>query len=158
MQVWIETLIHGNSAFHATLTDQGLNIDPTDEDSWTFNTDADAPLTKYQLFNESGGNSGACDAACAVPADYDGDDTTADIQGILGDLFFEDGGILLIDTDAQGVNTPVLEFVDNDDQIFEVLGAGTEFTAPVTLVELGPNSGVFANYDELDQSKLSSYC
>ena len=28
------------------------------------------------------------------------------------------------------------------------------WTAPVTLLELGPNSGVFANYDELDTSNI----
>jgi hypothetical protein len=43
---------------HATITDLWLNIDPTDEDSWTFGTtgidDENAASTNYQVFNENG--------------------------------------------------------------------------------------------------------
>jgi len=42
-----------NAQVHLTLTDVQLNIDPTDEDSWTFG--AGNGTTFYQLFNENGG-------------------------------------------------------------------------------------------------------
>ena len=38
---------------HATITDLWLNIDPTDEDSWTFST-VGTISTNYQVFNENG--------------------------------------------------------------------------------------------------------
>ncbi|MBI5859176.1 MAG: hypothetical protein HZB73_00205, partial [Nitrosarchaeum sp.] len=46
-----------NSQIHATITDLWLNIDPTDEDSWTFSansTNTSAFGTYYQVFNENG--------------------------------------------------------------------------------------------------------
>jgi hypothetical protein len=50
------------SQIHATITDLWLNIDPTDEDSWTFGTNA-ANTTSvgphYQVFNENGQTGGA---------------------------------------------------------------------------------------------------
>jgi len=43
---------------HATITDLWLNIDPTDEDSWTFGTTGGALIkaasTNYQVFDENG--------------------------------------------------------------------------------------------------------
>jgi hypothetical protein len=163
------------AAFHATLTDQALNIDPTDEDSWTFNTVDTLPATYYQFFDESGNNAGGCGiddngdlAVCVVSSAKNS--VTPDVSGSLADFFFEDGGVLLLDTNAQnakdnsGNPLPVIEFQDNDDQFFAAFDStpgtigiklGLEgFKQPVTLVELGPNSGVFANYDEGDKSNI----
>jgi hypothetical protein len=40
---------------HATITDLWLNIDPTDEDSWTFGTITNgSATTNYQVFDENG--------------------------------------------------------------------------------------------------------
>ena len=38
---------------HATITDAWLNIDPTDEDSWTFNTVSGDAF--YHVYNDNGG-------------------------------------------------------------------------------------------------------
>jgi hypothetical protein len=50
------------SQVHATITDLWLNIDPTDEDSWTFGTTGTgnqaASITAYQVFDENGGSAG----------------------------------------------------------------------------------------------------
>src|SRR3990172_83426 len=40
------------SEVQVILTDGALNIDPTDEDSWTFGTNPAATATHYQVFNE----------------------------------------------------------------------------------------------------------
>ena len=39
---------------HVTLTDPQLNIDPTDEDSWTWDTLAASNSVCYQAFDENG--------------------------------------------------------------------------------------------------------
>jgi hypothetical protein len=39
---------------HYTITDIGLNIDPTDEDSWTFQASPTNQTTAYQVFDENG--------------------------------------------------------------------------------------------------------
>ena len=63
---------------HVTITDPMLNIDPTDEDSWTFDTTRGATAIHYQAFNENGEADGACvvaantaviDAACDAAAE-----------------------------------------------------------------------------------------
>ena len=156
------------SSLHATLTDQAMNIDPTDEDSWTFDTENGAVF--YQFFDESGLAAGGCGdgvTICIAGASDVTATATPDVSGSLADFFFEDGGLLFIDPDAQGVGTPVVAFQDNDDQQFieafdvdadgdvdadDVTAGG--IAGPVTLVELGPNSGVYANYDELDTSNI----
>ena len=139
---------------HVTISDNELNFDPTDEDSITFVTDGDD--TRYQLFDESGNNAGACaDFATNVDCVDDGylDTQSANIVPILGDLLFEEGGVLTLDVDAQdAVNGGDVLIVDgNSDSQFNA------FTTPtfVTITELGPNSGVFATYDEQDDSTLS---
>ena len=152
-----------NAQVHATVTDLWLNIDPTDEDSWTFATNADAingTDTFYQVFNENGRSGGA-----ALP-----------LAGELRSLMCENNCILIIDTNAQDRTYPVLTIQDNDDSIIEteakanydntaynyraldddgtvqrLLGEGT---VPVTITEQGPNSGVFGTYDESDKSVL----
>ena len=158
------------AAVHATLTDQALNIDPTDEDSWTFDTDA-TPVTIYQAFNESGVPAGICGGVAFAPvttcvaggaADAD-NSVTPDISGSLSTFLFEDGGVLLVNVDAQTTGTNVITFQGNQDQVFlpafdtnasGAVEATDAFSQPVTLVELGPNSGVFANYDELDEANM----
>jgi len=94
------------AAFHATLTDQALNIDPTDEDSWTFNTVDTSPATYYQFFDESGNNAGGCgidnnDDLAVCVAGSAKNTVTPDVSDSLADFFFEDGGVLLLDTNAQ---------------------------------------------------------
>jgi hypothetical protein len=143
---------------HLTMTDVQLNIDPTDEDSWTWGTIATNNTVFYQLFTENG------------DADADGDATGAvDLQDDLGtdEFMFEDNGFLIIDLDAQGTGTEVLRIIDNGDSntggsavvlASTVNTTGTTVAAgdqPVTFTELSSNSGLFSNYDESDVSNLA---
>ena len=143
------------SQVHATITDTWLNIDPTDEDSWTFDTTTGNPY--YQVFDENGRSGG----------------TAINIGNDLGDLMCDDNCKLLISLSDQD-RTPVLTIQDNDDSAIygnannatsffilndesnprdeTELGAGT---VPVTITESGPNTGVFGTYDESDTSVLA---
>ena len=101
---------------HATITDLWLNIDPTDEDSWTFGTtgiDAEATsTTHYQVFDENGGDDG--DTAS---------NTDADLTDALDDLMCEDNCRLQSNADVQNKGV-VLSLRDNDDSEI-VLGPAT---------------------------------
>jgi len=133
------------SQVHATVTDVWLNIDPTDEDSWTWDTESGA--TYYQVFDENGDDSGN-DAARS--------DDASDVP----DIMFEDSKLIL--TLGQQGNI-VIELQDNDnadvyndnnDPKSDKLTGKEDFKNPVTLTEQGPNSGVFGTYDEADKSIL----
>ena len=39
---------------HFTISDNWLNVDPTDEDSWTFGSNSTNSTTVYQAFDENG--------------------------------------------------------------------------------------------------------
>ena len=145
---------------HATITDLWLNIDPTDEDSWTFGTNT-ANTTSvgahYQVFDENGASGGAA----------------INIESTTQALMCEDNCRLLIDTNAQDSLLPVLTIQDNEDSILDQLdvtaagannalsfgvaaatGQLSNGTVPVTITEQDPNSGVFGTYDEADSSVL----
>jgi len=129
------------SQVHATVTDVWLNIDPTDEDSWTWDT-ANGE-TYYQVFDENGDDAGN------VPRN----DDNGDASGVSG-IMFEDSKLLLI-TGQQG--NDVIRLQDNSDTKAYTDKTGTlteDLTNPVTLTEQGPNSGVFGTYDEADESIL----
>jgi hypothetical protein len=159
---------------HATITDLWLNIDPTDEDSWTFGTTGTgnkaAATTNYQVFDENGNQAGDAIAGGVI-----------NISGSLGSLMCEDNCVLLTTADVQNKGA-VITLQDNDDSfIVNVDGdgdatvdaqnpldwatAGPDATAataddnevgnvPVTITEQGPNSGVFGTYDESDTSAI----
>jgi hypothetical protein len=155
------------SQVHATITDLWLNIDPTDEDSWTFGTNATAPgsannaqnalTTNYQVFNENGGLAGAGVTSGII-----------NIKATLPSLMVENNGILIMNVDAQNSGTKVLTLQDNDDSVLNSCGQdATTCTAtnsalsglgrntqPITITEQGPNSGIFGTYDESDISVI----
>ena len=79
---------------HATITDLWLNVDPTDEDSWTFGTVGTAS-TNYQVFNENGLGVGNTTANT---------DTNL-LTGALGNLMCEDNCIMLFNPDVQNKGT-----------------------------------------------------
>jgi len=167
----LDRAIYPRSAqIHATITDLWLNIDPTDEDSWTFatntaNTTTGAGVgTYYQVFDENGALGGT-------------DNTATNLSDTLSDLMCEDNCVLTLNLDAQTSGTPVVTIQDNDDSILTNINAtvstndagvnnATAFgvqsetgllsqgTVPVTITEQGPNSGVFGTYDESDVSVL----
>jgi hypothetical protein len=144
---------------HLTMTDLQLNIDPTDEDSWTWGTLGTNNTVYYQLFDENGAT------------DADGTAGAVNLKNIIKSEFFmfEDNGLLVIDVDAQSSGTEVIRIVDNDDSITN----GTENTLaskvgtgvnglgsipapnqPVTFTELAGNSGLLSNYDNNDNANL----
>ena len=159
---------------HVTITDLWLNIDPTDEDSWTFGTNAsyvaanvnagatslDGTSTNYQVFDENGATttSGAGSASGII-----------DISGNFTSMMIEDNGVLILNADAQSSGTTVLTLQDNDDSVLTCstaqsantcsatgsagFGLGIN-TLPITITEQGPNSGVFGTYDESDISVI----
>ena len=164
------------SQVHATITDLWLNIDPTDEDSWTFVTtgtsDDDAATTNYQVFDENG----------SVVGDVDSNTDSNLLTGTLDNLMCEDNCRLLTTADAEGTGSPIISLRANDDapivQVDDVTDIGfpvvggddllenpldnpfnwetpggfLENGVPVTITEQGPNSGVFGTYDESDNS------
>jgi len=146
---------------HVTVSDTWLNIDPTDEDSWTFGTNATigvingGPSTNYQVFDENGALAGA-----GVPGGV------IDISSVLSAMMVEDNGVLLVNVNAQEVGTDVLTLQDNNDSVLTctdsqdastcaiggvATGLGV-FSQPVTLTESSPNSGVFETFDSGDIS------
>jgi hypothetical protein len=144
-----------NAQIHATITDLWLNIDPTDEDSWTFATNnanvtaGAGPGPHYQVFNENGGSGGVA----------------INIDDTLDSLMCEDNCRLLVNPNVQSAANAVLTIQDNDDSILTQMNAtasannATAFgvaaypgtlgtgSVPVTITEQGPNSGVFGTYD-----------
>ncbi|HUT06747.1 MAG TPA: hypothetical protein VMW74_08700, partial [Nitrosopumilaceae archaeon] len=142
---------------HATVTDLWLNVDPTDEDSWTFNAGADG-FPHYQVFDENGVSQGNTFS-----------NTDDDLGEALGDLMCEDNCILLVNPNFNGATNDVLTVQDNgDSQIVADTGDLEDpldqrtsgiigfflGEVPVTITEQGPNSGVFGTYDESDVSAL----
>ena len=94
-----------NSQVHVTITDLWLNIDPTDEDSWTFGTNQISPSTNYQVFDENGL------AVGDTPENTD-DNVLVDF---LDPLMCDDNCRLLLDPNAQGFPIPPLTIQDNLD-------------------------------------------
>ena len=142
------------SEVHVTITDLWLNIDPTDEDSWTFGTVANL-TTNYQVFDENGN---------AVGDVLNNTDANALDFGALKSLMCEDNCILEFDPNVNGKGN-VATLQDNDDSAIiaiDALNAANFTTAagflggtvPVTITEQGPNSGVFGSYDESDTSNI----
>ncbi|MBP0133789.1 MAG: hypothetical protein ITD40_02330, partial [Nitrosarchaeum sp.] len=145
---------------HATITDAWLNIDPTDEDSWTFATNVNAAVdatttfgSRYQVTNEQGSAKADTTGASAVLT-----------PAILSTLMQIEAGTLAINGAANG-QTSILQIDDTSDNIITATaslaaartgGALLATSQPVTVVETGPNTGVFGTYDELDDSTLET--
>ena len=150
-----------NQEVSVTITDLWLNIDPTDEDSWTFAAnqgDAAARGTYYQVFDENGQQEG----------DFVDTDTFRLTANVLDDLMCDDNCILFINPNQQnGVDQITLQTNDDsaieatvgtsDPQVigdFQTAGGNLAGAYPVTVTEQGPNSGVFSTSDEGDTSAL----
>jgi len=151
------TVFTRGAQVHLTMTDLQLNIDPTDEDSWSWGTNPASNTAFYQLFDENGN------------ADADGTSAAVNLIPVMGtdEFMFEDNGILLINLDAQNIGTEILRIIDNDDSQTDgavnidastVSTDGDSITTgnqPITFTELMPNSGIFSNTDESDVSNLA---
>ncbi len=150
-----------NSQIHVTITDVQLNIDPTDEDSWTFQTNYTNATTSYQVFNEDGSQDGDGIFGGVI-----------DLSASLSSLMFEDNGRLLLNVDSQSSGTNIIAIKDTADnqvtytpttstlaQDARTAGSGTSGrntvnTLPVTITEIGSNSGIFGTFDDGDVSTL----
>ena len=141
---------------HATITDLWLNIDPTDEDSWTFGTTGtgEEGSTNYQVFNENG----------AIVGDIISNTDDNLLTDALDDLMCEDNCRLITTTNADGTGN-VITLSDNNDSAIVAANSDDPFSwttdggflateVPVTITEQGPNSGVFGTYDESDNSSI----
>jgi hypothetical protein len=146
---------------HFTVNDPWLNIDPTDEDSWSFDTSASGYEIRYQVYDENGAASGdgTTDASQAGGAAAS---TSPNINASLSTLM-ADEGVLKLNTNAQGAATIPITLQDNGDVAYTscttaaLCVAGSAYTAgdqPLTLVETNPNSGAFVITDESDVSQL----
>ena len=127
-----------NSEVFLTVNDFQLNQDPTDEDSWTFNIESPVS-TFYQAFDNAG-NTAA-----------NGNAGLINLVPHLSKLGFEDNGKLSLTLGD------ILELKTNDDQPDPSVdndGVSNTFSKIVTLVEKGPNSGIFESFDSNDESVL----
>ena len=129
-----------NAEVFITVNDIQLNQDPTDEDSWTFNVES-PHATFYQAFDNNGRRSA--------------DNTTGLVNLVphLSSLGFENNGSFIVDLDS------VLELRTNSNQNDQTsVDDGSlpldDFPQIVTLVEKGPNSGIFESFDHSDQSTI----
>ena len=124
----------------ADLIDPQLNIDPTEEDSWTWGTATKNNTLFYQAFDRNGNS--------------DADGTSA-MQNVIGNLtifMFNHNGKLTLNPRPQGVN--VGEFQNNGIQKLFKDSNGLFRTSsisgasiPITLLEVQPNVGILAGYD-----------
>ena len=115
---------------HMTITSLAHNIDPTDEDSWTY--DLTTGNVTYQQFNENGvGNS------------------TTGVDLVLADLNFDDSGLLDIIENPNNASVDIIQFQNNADQ-----NKSDDASAFVTILETQPNSGIFKNTDDGDKANI----
>ncbi|WP_343045186.1 peptidase [Nitrosopumilus oxyclinae] len=125
-----------NAEVFLTINDFQLNQDPTDEDSWTFDV-GNTPSTFYQAFDENGQNAA------------NGWIGLVDLIPNLSKIGFEDNGKLSVNLNS------VIELQSNDEQPTTSVSDGTTtYVEIITLVEDGPNSGIFDTADNNDQSIL----
>ena len=136
-----------------------MNIDPTDEDSWTFGTLPTNATIYYQLFDENG----AADSVDSVA------NTQFDMFAASSAWGFNDGAVLKIDVNGPNdVSNDVLYFQTNNDVDTSdvtcssgLCGIDTVHTdiasseQVVTFTETGANTGEFRNWD--DSLKANMY-
>ena len=149
-----DTLYLPNQDVRLTIMDAILNIDPTDEDSWTWASDPTNHAVYYQAFSENG----QVDADGVIVG---GVSAMQDLTAVLPDMMFENSGILIVDKNSQGIPHDVLVLDDTGNEIlFEDKNGDLRTLSiphmgfPVTLRELGPNSGTFENFDSTNDANL----
>jgi len=109
----------GSDVF-ATINDAELSIDPTSQDSWTFNVGS-TPATFYQAFTESGSSASGPGIVNLIP--------------YLSNLGFKNNGKLNMDT------SDVINLKTNSVQTG--LSLNNVYNKLVTFVETGPHTGIF---------------
>jgi hypothetical protein len=145
---------------HLTISDAWLNIDPTDEDSWTFGTSSSAYETIYQMFDENGATraSASPNAIDLQSTAITGGASANQLSNLMGaDV------VLKVDANVQGTGN-VLLIQDNANNVVTsggdiataVSGTLAAATQPVTITETSTSSGVFVTFDESDKSTLAT--
>ena len=144
------TVYRPGSEVRVNIFDIMLNIDPTDEDSWTWDTIAPGTGLFYDLFDENGLTTG--------------DGVQTQLQNIipsLGNMMFEDNGILIVDKNQQNAVVEILQLEDNNLQnLVPVIDGGTagltisSMDQPVTFTEQTPNSASFVNFDAVNNANI----
>ncbi|MGI0088440.1 MAG: hypothetical protein ACREBI_10875 [Nitrosotalea sp.] len=138
-----------NTQVFLTMNDPQLNIDPTEEDSWTWGSSASNNTLYYEAFDRNG-----------VPA---ADSKAAAMQNLVGNLtsmMFNHNGKFTLNPSGTGAR--VVDFQSNGKQILNgssitrgdpakqtlnstIITAGSQ---PITFIEQGGvNTGVFGNWD-----------
>ena len=129
-------LYPNNSEVFLTVNDFQLNQDPTDEDSWTFDIGI-TPSTFYQAYTDTGSASAT------------GGLGLVDLVPSLSNIGFENNGKLSVTVNS------VVELQSNSEQpSLSVSNGPVTYSEIITLVESGPNSGIFDTGDNNDQSTL----
>jgi hypothetical protein len=154
------TAYPANSQVFVTINDPQLNVDPTEEDSWTWGANATNSTLYYEAFTRNGA------------ADADGTRGpfgATGMQNLIGNLttlMFDHNGKFTLNPAASGVN--VVDLQDNTKQVLtstDGTGRGTTNavrtksigpnSAPVTFIESnGVNTGVFVSWDGSKVSDL----
>ena len=122
---------------HLTISDNQLNIDPTSDDIWTFDTTGDGQ-TYYNMFDKNG----------VLDPKH-----TFDYLPFLTKASFGDNGVLKIDPSPNS-DDKIIKFVDNGNQVID--DTDFEGSALVTVQETSPNSGVFSSTDNAHKSVLKT--
>lgn len=124
----------------ADLIDPQLNIDPTEEDSWTWGTAIKNNTLFYQVFDRNG------------KPDADGTLGMQNVIGNLTTLMFNHNGKLTLSPRPQGVKVGESQsngiqtlFEDSDGLLRTLSISGSSL--PITLQEIQPNVGIFGDYD-----------
>src|SRR3989338_564025 len=172
------TLYPADSQVHVTLQDFQLNIDPTDEDSWTWGSNIRSSTTNktvfYMLFNDTG--SPDADGKTFDITNWKSSATTPTVvtagntgaQNLFGNLTtlgFEDNGMLTFNNNTSGVGVDLVKLVDTTDMVlFNETGQSptkglrtqtvSHASLPITFTETAPNSGIFTSTDEANNSML----
>ena len=143
-----------NAEVHFTITDTWLDIDPTDEDSWSWAVAGDSPgAVYYQKFDENGDRQ---DKTITSPSAAS---SSQDVSSALTGLMCDDNCRLLLNPDAQRTGVPVVVLEGNGDSNPGLDADITEAddsppSVLLTVTETEASSGVFTSYDESDQSAL----
>src|SRR5579875_1072043 len=139
-----------NAAVFLTMNDPQLNIDPTEEDSWTWGSNANNNTLYYEAFDRNGKES--ADNSTAAPG------AMQNLIGNLTSMMFNHNGAFTFNDASQGVR--VVDFQSNGKQLLNdssttrgdpakqhtlTMSPGSQ---PITFIESGGvNTGVFTNAD-----------
>lgn len=124
---------------HGDLIDPQLNVDPTEEDSWTWGTSASNNTLFYQVFDRSGN------------LDADGTAGMQNLMGNLSSMMFNHNGKLTQDPAPQGVvvgklqSNDVQKLFKGDDGFLRTKSI-SGLSIPITVLELQPNVGILGDY------------